>query len=673
MPIRATFWNVPHWAEIGQYLLGFLALIIFSLGFIRHVRHWRMGHSERRIDQLGKRFGIVVKQALFQAKTVEDRYAGVMHFSIFWGMFALVMGTALATVDWDVTHLFFGVQFLTGTIYVVYELVLDVLGLLLVLGLGMAVYRRYVEKPEKLIDTGNKRIGWDDAYVLLALVLIAISGYLVEGLRVAVVEPTWAQWSPVGKGIAFVFISLGDPTNQTLHLAIWIFHTLVAFLLIATVPFTKMFHVLAAPINIFFLSLEPAGRLSPARSSGSVGVQKWTDFSWKQILDFDTCIRCGRCQDDCPAYAANGLLSPKNIMISLHEHTWKGNNGRQIYNDAISIEELWECTSCIACVGVCPVFTDQLSSIIDMRRFLVYEGQIDSQLQDSLANLGRYGNSFGQSERARAKWTRGIEPKMKDARREPVEFLWFVGDYASYHSSCVDISHKTAKVFQHVGLDFGILYEAERNSGNDVRRVGEEGLFEMLMEDNISNIDSCDYQTLVTTDPHTLNTLKNEYAWEDGTSPVVLHYSELLDQLISSDELNLNGGLGYKVTFHDPCYLGRYNDTYDAPRRVIAATGCQLIEMEHNKDKSICCGAGGGRIWMEEGEVSERPSERRIREAMDIEDVECFVVACPKDVTMYRDAIKTVGVEDQLVVKDLIELVFEALELDYVDEVAKQD
>jgi len=296
---------------------------------------------------------------------------------------------------------------------------------------------------------------------------------------------------------------------------------------------------------------------------------------------------------------------------------------------------------------------------VDMRRHLVIEGQMDGMLQDALANLGRYGNSFGQSERMRAKWTQPIQPKIKDARREAVEYCWFLGDYASYSTSLTEITQATADVFQKIGLDFGILYESERNAGNDVRRVGEEGLFEMLAEKNSAVFNKSKFQKIVTTDPHSYNTLKNEYP-TDGEYPV-LHYTELLDQLIASGNLKFSKKLGYKVTYHDPCYLGRYNGIFDAPRRIIAATGCELIEMPRNRTRSYCCGAGGGRIWMEEGTIKERPSEARIHEAIGLDGVQFFIVACPKDITMYRDAVKTTGQENRIAVKDIIELVQEAL------------
>jgi Fe-S oxidoreductase len=310
---------------------------------------------------------------------------------------------------------------------------------------------------------------------------------------------------------------------------------------------------------------------------------------------------------------------------------------------------------------VCPAFIDHVTTFVDMRRSLVDQGKMDKMLQDALSNLGRYGNSFGQSDRMRAKWTMGLQPAIKDARREPVDYLWFVGDYASYSATLTDTTRRTAEVFQKGGLNFGILYDSERNAGNDVRRVGEEGLFEMLADKNNQILSKVKYQTIVTTDPHSYNTIKNEYLDSGNGHPTIVHYSELLDQMIASGKIKFSKKLGYKVTYHDPCYLGRYNGIYDAPRRVIEATGCELVEMPRHGERAFCCGAGGGRIWMEEKEVKERPSESRIREAITLNGIQAFIVACPKDLTMFRDAVKTTGYEKSLVVKDLIDLVYEAL------------
>jgi Fe-S oxidoreductase/nitrate reductase gamma subunit len=661
MPIRDTFWNIPHWAEYVQYVLGLLTLVIFAYGIWRRVRRWRLGKPQQSTDHLGVRIRSLIVQAIGQLRTVKDPFPGIMHLTIFWGIVALALGTAIATIDWDVTHLIFDFQFLKGNVYILFEVILDIFGILLFIGLGIAIYRRYVQRPPRLQDFPERSLGRDDAYILVMLTLVAITGYLVEGLRIAVTQPDWAVWSPVGNALASVFIATGDPTNQTLHVVLWFSHMLISFVILVSLPFTKLIHIFAAPLNIFFQSSSPVGALVPARYRSGPGVEQINDFTWKQLLDFDSCTRCGRCQDQCPAHISGATLSPRNVVINLGLHLWERENRHNLHGDVITPEELWACTSCAACVQICPVFIDHIGAIVDMRRYLVDEGDIDAQLQDALANLGRYSNSFGQSDRMRARWTKGIEPKIKDARKEPVDYLWFVGDYASYHASLKEITAKTAEVFQKAGLDFGILYEGEKNSGNDARRVGEEGLFEMMVEDNMETLSQCEFKAIVTTDPHTYNTLKNEYPPELNGNRPILHYSELLDKLITSGQLKITQPLNHKTTYHDPCYLGRYNEVYDSPRRVIAATGCEIIEMPRHHEGALCCGAGGGRIWMDEIEVEERPSESRITEAAELDGVGVFVVTCPKDLTMYQDAVKTTGEEDRLVVMDLIDLVHEAM------------
>jgi Fe-S oxidoreductase/nitrate reductase gamma subunit len=604
MPIRETFWNIPAWAETAQYILALLVMLVFIYGITRRVLRWRKGQPEKRPGHFWARVWSVIFQVFGQRRTLDEVYPGIMHFTIFWGMLTLALGTALATVDWDVTHLFFSFQFLKDGIYVVYELVLDLLGLLVILGLGMAIYRRYISRPARLQKQPIKSLPADDAYVLIMLTLIALSGYLTEGLRIAVTQPAWENWSPVGKLIAAAFAATGDPTNRTLHLTIWSFHILTAFGILASLPFTKLFHIFAVPVNIYFRSMQPAGVLPPAReypgengTGGGMGVKEWQQFTWKQLLDFESCTRCGRCQDVCPAYSSAQILSPRNLMIKLESHLWD-KNGRTLHGDVIADNELWACTSCRACMQVCPAFIEHVPTIVDMRRYLVDQGSMDTMLQDALANLGRYGNSFGQSERMRAKWTMGMQPTVKDARREPVEYLWFVGDYASYNAALTEITRKTAEVFNKIGLDFGILYDSERNAGNDIRRVGEEGLFEMLVDKNSQVLAKVKYRTIITTDPHSYNTLKNEYPGSGNGRLPVLHYAELLDQLISTGQLKLGKKLGLKVTYHDPCYLGRYNGVYDAPRRVIEATGCELVEMPRHGDRSAAARAVEEYGWM---------------------------------------------------------------------------
>jgi len=282
-------------------------------------------------------------------------------------------------------------------------------------------------------------------------------------------------------------------------------------------------------------------------------------------------------------------------------------------------------------------------------------------LQKALQNLKRHGNSFGASAKARPRWTQQLKFSIKDARKEPVQYLWFVGDYASFDPRAAKATCAAARVFRKAGLDFGILYESEHNSGTDVRLAGEEKLFEILRDKNLDAFARAHFDGIITTDPHSFHVLKHEYPSANGARQV-LHYTELLSNLILDGTLPLRHKLRMRVTYHDPCYLGRYNAIFHAPRRVIAALGLKLIEMPLNRTYAYCCGAGGGRIWREAPPVfQERPAVTRVREAATLKGVHTLVVVCPKDLVMFQDAIETAGLEDRLQVKDLSELVEQAM------------
>jgi len=664
MPEHLEYWGIPdQWGSpnILVYSVMFLAgAILFLRFFLRARLWWKVGRPEPRWNKLHIRLYNLVKYSIVQTRLLRQKYPGIMHVALAWSFFIFFLGTALATIN---THFF---HFLKGNVFSFYKLTLDLFTVVFIVGAILAIYRRYVTKPDRL--TYGPQFTW----TLVLLIIIVLGGITTESLRLAVEQPVNIAWSPIGRLLAQGFLATGasDTALINLHLGVWLVHLLTAAITIITLPVGSLLHVLTGPMNIFFTELDrPVGQLPPTptdREGQPVYISKLNELSWKQILNGDACTECGRCQDVCPAFGAGYPLNPKDLILGIREifESSISSNGKSVdqsllENSKISKEVLWSCTTCAACITECPVLVDHIDTIVEIRRHLVIEGQIDSELQDALTNLGRYGNSFGQSPRKRAKWTEGFEPPIKDATREPVEYLWFVGDYASYNPALAEMTAKTAKVFNQAGLDFGVMYKGENHAGNDVRRVGEEGLFEMLVEKNLSALQRCNYQTIVTTDPHSFNTLLNEYPFSEPQN--ILHYSQLLAKLIKDGKLQFSNPLNYRVTYHDPCFLGRYNGIYDDPRFVIKATGCELVEMPRNKDLALCCGAGGGRIWMEEGKVQERPSESRIQEAAELAGVQQFIVSCPKDITMYKDAVKTTGHEANLVVKDLIELVLEAL------------
>lgn len=668
-PVRETFWNIPHWAELAQYLLGVLTVVVFAAGVYLRVRRWRLGRAETLTGTLRDRLRAVVMYALAQLRILADRFSGTMHLALFWGMVVLFVGTVLATVDWDVTRLLLNFQFLRGGFYLGYELVLDVFGAVVVVGLAMGLWKRYVRKARRLASETVPTFAGDDTYLLGMLLLIVVSGFFVEGLRISVQPPSWRTWSPIGSALAEAFRPVPVGTLRTLHVGLWSAHALLAFTFIATIPFTKAFHLISSPLNVFFRDFSPPGFLKAGTKAGAGTL---TDFSWKQLLELDACTWCGRCQDVCPAYASGHPLNPKHLIMELDarllRHPVRGGNpdgSASLHGAVISAQELWACTTCGACAEACPVFIRQPQFIVDLRRHLVSQGTMDGMLQSVLQNLTRYGNSLGQSERARARWTQALGFKVKDARREPVEFVWFTGDYAAYDPRVQEMTRAVARIFRAADVDFGLLYEGERNAGNDARRVGEEGLFEMLRDRNRQALSAARFRHIVTTDPHTYHALKHEYGAAidgGGGATEILHYSELLDRLIQSGRLPLRRRLHLTATYHDPCYLGRYGGVYDPPRRVLRALGVHLVEMPRSRGGSFCCGAGGGRIWMEDTPTAQaRPAGQRVREAAALPGVSVLTVTCPKDLVMFRDAVKTTGLEGRLAVRDLAELVDEAM------------
>ena len=664
--------------ETLKSILVLLALLI--AGGIFTYRAYRLLWMNMRRGEASGPFGQWLERikGLFvfvagQQRLFRVPLPGIAHFFIFWGFLLLSLTILGAMIEGLVAfvdpHLTIPIIGTFGPL----ALLQDFFALFVIIAVLYALYVRVSVDPERYKGSHKSQ----GVMVLLFIFTIMLSLLVINGIRINLGVDPLSQWRPISRMVGSLFAGFTDGTQRTIEeIAYWI-HLGVVLVFLTELPGGKHFHVVTSVAAVLLRNLESKGWLPAAPEfNGDVGVSVVERFRWRQMLDYYTCTECGRCQDVCPAYVSGLPLSPKLLMMDLRDNLMvrgialsaaesdeaaKATLAKPLVGSVITDEVLWSCTTCYACDQECPLFIEHVTPIVDMRRHLIIEGRMDAMLQDALDKLGRYGNSFGQSERMRAKWTQPLDPKVKDARKEAVDYLWFVGDYASYHASLTEITQKTADVFQQAGLDFGILYESERNSGNDVRRVGEEGLFEMLTEENVAALEQCDFKAIVTTDPHTYNTLKNEYPQEINGGRPILHYSELLDQLISSGQLNLTKKLGYKVTYHDPCYLGRYNAVYDPPRRVIQAAGCEIVEMPRNREHALCCGAGGGRIWMDETEVEERPSETRIHEAMELEGVHVFAVSCPKDITMYGDAVKTTGHEDVLVVKDLIELVHEAL------------
>ncbi len=634
-------------------------------------------------------------------KTIKSRNKGVghAHFLVFWGMIMLFIATSIVSLDYDVyrnlTYLFTGVErsFYKGTFYLWYKVIFNTAGILTLVGVLSLMFRRKnsgepqldytrAEKPKE--GYSRKSFVAGDWLFMGLIAALIITGFFIEALRIDGTKfPPFETWSWVGWLLAkgLYFVGVGSSAALSAHKVLWWIHAAMAFFFVAYLPFSKAMHIFTAAANLVVTDPGSARRLpKPPESSDHVGYQNIKDFTWKELLDFDSCTKCGRCHYACPARTVGGPLSPRDLILDLRQWVdrveripmvldWEerpeasgpvlGSFAKEIAGDVIKEKTLWSCTSCMACVEACPVGIEHVSIIVQLRRRLVDQGNMEPSLQKALQNISQQGNSFGKSARMRSRWTKGAGVEIKDARKEPVKYLWFVGDFASFDERYQALSQTLAKVLTEADVSFGLLNDGERNAGNDVRRIGEEGLFEMLVEQNLASFASASFEKIFTTDPHSLNTLRNEYPLF-GLEKPVQHYTELLMELLESNAIPVKS-VGKNVTYHDPCYLGRYNRVFDAPRNILKATGCNLIEMPRNKENSFCCGAGGGRVWMDDSYLDERPSENRIKEAVQLE-VDYFVVACPKDFAMYSDAVKTTGNEDKIQVIDIIQIIDEAFD-----------
>jgi Fe-S oxidoreductase len=699
---REVFWHLPTWLEVLWYVLATFSVLVFAYGVARPLAKYRRGRRSQlppRAELPGRLIGAT--RTLFSHASIKrrDPYVGWAHRAVFYGFLVLFIGTVILAINTDVTERIFGWRFFKGAFYLGYSIVLDVLGLALILGVLAMMVRRGIIRPRKL-DYGrpdrapqdpqyDRRVyrAGDWAFIGLLLV-IAATGYLLEGVRIAMDAPGYDGFSPMGWVVAQGYggLDLSGATLSATRHSIWWFHGLLAIAFVSAIPYTKAQHMLTSFTSLVLKDPLAGKRLRsipPELAQEPAGYGKLADFSAVHLLQLDACTKCGKCHEACPANAVGRPLSPRDVILELREQanatmkdvgvggvlgTLLGKRDRAdgsldvavVGEDRVRIDTIWSCMQCNACVEACPVGIEQAPIINQIRRHLVEEGELDANLQSTLQVIHKSGNSFGENKRKRGRWTRELDFEIKDARTEPVDVLWFVGDYASFDPRSQRVTCALARLFEHAGVDFGILYDGERNSGNDVRRAGEEGLFEALAEENVATLSDCEFNRIVTSDPHSLNTLRNEYPEYGGTWEVA-HHTAFLAELIEAGRLDVAGRLSYRVTYHDPCYLGRHNGGYDAPRAILEQLGCTLVEMPRNRDNSFCCGAGGGRIWIPDTPGAERPSENRIREAVGLGELDFFVVSCPKDVTMYEDAIKTSGNGERIALRELTELLEEAL------------
>ncbi len=657
---RQLYWNI---GEKGlMYLFALLALAIFIIGIVKKIKRWKQGRPIV-YDNLGLRFksffSAIVKHDLEVFRGTFRRY---MHLSVFYGFTVLTFGTLVIAIQ---DH--FGIALFYGNKYLVLSLLMDLFGLMALIGIGMATYKRYIDKPD------HEDYTFDDALLLVLVFAILFTGFILEGLRIYATDDPWSLWSPVGLFFSTVIKYFGFSIKAALsfHSFLWYFHMLLTFGFIAYIPYSKLFHMFASPLNIFLRSYSPIGGITlidaPSTDLINIGVTRLEEFSQKQLLEIDACISCGRCQKGCPAYISGAPLSPKVVLHSLKRHSITKNSvfrrkENDITNDlildkVITKETLFSCTTCGLCEDKCPIYIEHIKRIVDVRRGLLsVDAGYPAEIQKVFKNISEVGNPWVQ--RLDAKYYLTEESKIPILSKiKETEVLYWVGCYGSYEARNRKVSKVMFKIFEKAGVNFVIMGSEEKCCGNSVRRLGNEKLFQQLALENINNLNRYKFTTIVTSCPHCFNSLKNEYP-QFGGHYQVLHHSEFILELIKAGKIKPKGVKNLKVTFHDPCYLGRYNSIYNAPRDVLnSIPGLELVEMKNNQSKGFCCGAGGGRIWMED--IQEHTISSLLVKKAQRTESDILASACSLCLTTLSEAVS--DIDSDLSSQDIAEILYDAL------------
>ncbi|MFH1330949.1 MAG: heterodisulfide reductase-related iron-sulfur binding cluster [Actinomycetota bacterium] len=662
---RHVFGNIPGALVVLFYIGAGLAMGVAAYLFSLRARNWERGTRERRLGMWGRRAKEFLR-GVTMASVLEDRVAGVFHAMIFYGFVVLFLGTATLELDHLLPN---NLKYLEGGFYQGFSFVTDAAGLVFVAGVAGAAVRRYLFPPLRLrIKTKP-----EDAWILLLLGVIGVTGLLTEAARLSLEgRPNYEVWSFAGWYLSYLF---PEGAARVAHQIIWIAHAVSFGAFVVVLPVTKLRHVLTSPVN---MALAPRTRpkgamrempnLLEATDIETVGAAKVGEFTWKQLYDTDACTICGRCTSVCPAHHTGKPLDPREIVLKLGEVMAR--TGSPVVSPPVGVDaeiavasdsvferitaaELWACTTCRACDQVCPVDIEILDKILDMRRYLaLMEADFPSQLGNAFISMENSSNPYGMSQQERAAWTREVDFPVKVLGEPGVtaEYLYWVGCAGSFDDRNRKVTLSTARLLHAAGVDFAILGPRELCTGDPARRAGNEYLFQQLALQNIATMNEAGVTRIITQCPHCFNTLANEYPQFGGRYQVV-HHSQFLMDLIKQGKLKPNGKADGKVTFHDPCYLGRHNDEYDAPRRLLRAAGSKVTEMERTRQRSFCCGAGGAQMWMEE-HTGKKINVERTEEAL-ATGAPIIATGCPFCFVMLDDGVKDLGRDEEVAVKDL--------------------
>jgi Fe-S oxidoreductase len=659
--------GIPSGGVLGVLLLA--TLVCFAVILRRRLKLLKLAAAEPRVGFWGTRIKNLLTIGFGQSRQPRYKVAGIVHIVLFGGFLILSLRSVslMAEAIWPGA----------ADLGFAYEAVKDWTGLLVLFACAIAAWRRVIVQPKRYSDRHAHQSHGREALVILGLIsLLMIADAFLDGSRQA------HGWATPLASLTNAILPESESLRQTIALTSFWIHNAALFFFLCLLPLGKHFHVITALPNVFLAKLEPGGRIKPPSYSQPdfdqlehVGVSKLEDFTWKQLLDAYTCVDCGRCSDHCPAYASGTPLSPRMLSIKTREAAYRDYPLRgavvppeqrpQLVGETITEEELWSCTTCGACEEACPVMIEYIDRVVDMRRFLVDDGRLPATLQKAMAALEKRGNPFGKMGRKRGDWVKEVQANLDDQEGEHVgsievlkkggqcKELIFTDSCAAFDPRVQQTAIALGELMVQAGVEVGTLGKDEVDSGNEARRFGEEGLYLALKEQNVEALEQREFERIVTSDPHAMNALRHDYELEQ---PVV-HHSQVLAELIAAGKLKLQSLPDDRTyTFHDPCYLGRHNHEYNAPRQVLEAIpGIKTAEMERTRNRSFCCGGGSLNLF-HETECEKRMGEIRLDQAEGA-GAQVVVTACPYCLVNLEDAVKTSGRESQMEIIDLVELV----------------
>ena len=655
------------------FILFFIAALAFFVWSCRNLIRYMLvaKKQDNRFDNIGERIKRVLVVAFGQSKLLRDPIAGSIHFVIFWGFMLFLLAVLESIIQGFYTP--FSFKFL-GPLYIPITLVQDLFGLLIIIAIILSLIRRFILKVERLEVDHKGKI--DAVTILLLIMIVCISMFGQNISHIAqqnfILEPN--ELRPISSALSASFFNLNSNADVPFEIFWWI-HIVTVFGFMNYLPYSKHLHVLTSIPNTFFANVDSKrNTLQPlnlddenAESFGSSDIEH---MSWKQILDGYSCTECGRCTSVCPAATVGKPLSPRKILVDIRRRTsdkaplvLAGVNDNEILSktlvhDYITDSELWACTTCNACVHECPVMIEHVDSIVDMRRNLVLtESNFPSSLNSVFKSIETNFTPWVFNQADRANWADGMNIKTM-SEDSNCEILFWVGCAGSFDNRYKKVTQAFALIMQKANINFRILGTEEKCNGDTARRLGNEYLAQTMMKENIETLNKYNVKKIVTACPHCFHSLGREYK-QFGGNYEVLHHSQLIEDLVNSGKLDLKvTNQDSKVTYHDSCYLGRYNDVYEQPRNTLRnIKNLELIEMERNKSRGFCCGAGGGRMFLEDEEGG-RINENRTQEALKT-GAKTVASACPFCMTMLNDGIKHYEKSDEVSVKDIAEIVLE--------------